>query len=31
VPIRVQGGTIEVATANPLDMDALKAVEFATG
>ena len=31
VPIRMDTGTIEVATANPLDLDALKAVEFATG
>jgi type IV pilus assembly protein PilB len=31
VPIRVDERTIEVATANPLDIDALKAVEFATG
>jgi type IV pilus assembly protein PilB len=31
VPIRIEGATMEVATANPLDLDALKAVEFATG
>ena len=31
VPIRLDDGVIEVATANPLDLDALKAVEFATG
>src|SRR6266404_3346488 len=31
VPVRVEGSTIEIATANPLDIDALKAVEFATG
>ncbi len=31
VPLRVDGRTIEVATANPLDLDGLKAVEFATG
>ena len=31
VPIRIEGGTIEVVTANPLDLDGLKAVEFATG
>jgi chromosome segregation ATPase len=31
VPVRIDGGTIEVATANPLDFEALKAVEFATG
>ncbi|HEY2387783.1 MAG TPA: ATPase, T2SS/T4P/T4SS family [Candidatus Binatia bacterium] len=31
VPIRIDERTIEVATANPLDIDALKAVEFATG
>jgi type IV pilus assembly protein PilB len=31
VPIRIEQGTIEVATANPLDLDGLKAVEFATG
>src|SRR5258705_10560523 len=29
VPIRVEDRTIEVATANPLDLDGLKAVEFA--
>src|SRR6185369_14170275 len=31
VPMRVDDRTIEVATANPLDLDGLKAVEFATG
>jgi type IV pilus assembly protein PilB len=31
VPIAVHERTIEVATANPLDLDGLKAVEFATG
>jgi type IV pilus assembly protein PilB len=31
VPVKIDEGTIEVATANPLDIDALKAVEFATG
>ena len=31
VPIRLDDGTIEVAIANPLDLEALKAVEFATG
>ncbi|MEB2285425.1 MAG: hypothetical protein B6D46_01160 [Polyangiaceae bacterium UTPRO1] len=31
VPIGLDAHTIEVATANPLDLDGLKAVEFATG
>ncbi|MBI3768144.1 MAG: Flp pilus assembly complex ATPase component TadA [Deltaproteobacteria bacterium] len=31
VPIRLDEHSIEVATANPLDIEALKAVEFATG
>src|SRR3954466_2387270 len=31
VPIKIENGTIEVVTANPLDLDGLKAVEFATG
>ncbi len=31
VPIAIHDRTIEVATANPLDLDGLKAVEFATG
>ncbi len=31
VPLRIDERTIEVATANPLDLDGLKAVEFATG
>src|SRR5262249_55974661 len=31
VPLRIDGRTIEIATANPLDLDAIKAVEFATG
>ncbi len=31
VPIRVEDRTIEIALANPLDLDGLKAVEFATG
>ena len=31
VPIRVDDTSIEVAIANPLDIEALKAVEFATG
>src|SRR6185295_11103978 len=31
VPLRIEGNTIEVATANPLDLDGIKAVEFATG
>ncbi len=31
VPIRLDEASIEVATANPLDIEALKAVEFATG
>jgi type IV pilus assembly protein PilB len=31
VPIRVEERAIEIATANPLDLDAVKAVEFATG
>ena len=31
VPIRLEEHTIEVAIANPLDIGALKAIEFATG
>jgi type IV pilus assembly protein PilB len=31
VPIRTHNGVIEIATANPLDIDGIKAVEFATG
>jgi type IV pilus assembly protein PilB len=31
VPLRLEEHTIEVATANPLDLDALRAVEFALG
>jgi type IV pilus assembly protein PilB len=31
LPVHVEDGSIDVATANPLDIDALKAVEFATG
>jgi type II secretory ATPase GspE/PulE/Tfp pilus assembly ATPase PilB-like protein len=31
VPIGIDERTIEVVTANPLDLDGLKAVEFATG
>jgi type IV pilus assembly protein PilB len=31
IPIRVEEQTIEVATANPLDVEAIKAIEFATG
>jgi len=31
VPVRLEDGVITVATANPLDLDALRAVEFATG
>jgi type IV pilus assembly protein PilB len=31
IPLRVDGNTLDVATVNPLDLDALKAVEFATG
>ncbi|GIW40545.1 MAG: hypothetical protein KatS3mg076_1122 [Candidatus Binatia bacterium] len=31
VPLKLGDGTIQVATANPLDLDALRAVEFATG
>ncbi|MFI5394082.1 MAG: hypothetical protein ACHQ9S_00990 [Candidatus Binatia bacterium] len=31
VPLRLQEGVIEVATANPLDLDAVRAIEFATG
>jgi type IV pilus assembly protein PilB len=31
VPLRIEEHTIEVATANPLDLDALRAVEFALG
>jgi type IV pilus assembly protein PilB len=31
VPLRLEEHTVEVATANPLDLDALRAVEFALG
>ena len=31
VPVRFQDGVLEIATANPLDFEGLKAVEFATG
>ncbi len=31
VPVRVDGSRLDVATANPLDLEAIKAVEFATG
>jgi len=31
VPVAMTGQTLEVATANPLDLDAVKTVEFATG
>ncbi|HWP65799.1 MAG TPA: ATPase, T2SS/T4P/T4SS family [Candidatus Limnocylindria bacterium] len=31
IPVRVDEQTIEIATANPLDVEAIKAVEFATG
>jgi type IV pilus assembly protein PilB len=31
LPIRVEAGIVEVATANPLDHEALRAVEFNTG
>ncbi|HYR96889.1 MAG TPA: hypothetical protein VEM57_09135, partial [Candidatus Binatus sp.] len=31
VPVRLDEGMLEVATANPLDLEAMKAVEFATG
>jgi type II secretory ATPase GspE/PulE/Tfp pilus assembly ATPase PilB-like protein/FixJ family two-component response regulator len=31
VPLALGEGTVEIATANPLDMEAVKAVEFATG
>lgn len=31
VPVALAGQTLEVATANPLDLDAVKTVEFATG
>jgi type IV pilus assembly protein PilB len=31
LPLRVDGLTMDIATANPLDLEALKAVEFATG
>jgi len=31
LPVHVEERSIDVATANPLDIDALKAVEFATG
>jgi hypothetical protein len=30
-PVSLQGDTLEVATANPLDLDTVKTVEFATG
>ncbi|HVM97642.1 MAG TPA: type II/IV secretion system protein [Candidatus Acidoferrales bacterium] len=30
-PLRVDERTIEIATANPLDMEAIRALEFATG
>jgi type IV pilus assembly protein PilB len=31
LPLRLEGNTLDVATVNPLDLEALKAVEFATG
>ena len=31
IPIRADEQTVEIATANPLDVEGLKAVEFATG
>src|SRR5262245_48948065 len=31
IPLRVEGGTLDVATANPFDVDAQRAIEFATG
>ncbi|MGH7894733.1 MAG: ATPase, T2SS/T4P/T4SS family [Candidatus Binatia bacterium] len=31
VPLRLEGNTLDVATVNPLDLEALKAIEFATG
>jgi type IV pilus assembly protein PilB len=31
MPVRIEDGVITVATANPLDLDALRAVEFAAG
>ena len=31
LPLRLEGNTLDVATANPLDLEALKAIEFATG
>ncbi len=31
LPLRVRGGCLEVATANPFDLDAEKALAFATG
>src|SRR6185295_9800334 len=30
LPLRVDGNTLDVATVNPLDIDAMKAIEFAT-
>jgi type IV pilus assembly protein PilB len=31
IPLRLEGNTLDVATVNPLDLEALKAIEFATG
>jgi type IV pilus assembly protein PilB len=31
MPLRLEGNTLDVATVNPLDLEALKAIEFATG
>ena len=31
LPLRLDGNTLDVATVNPLDLEALKALEFATG
>src|SRR5262249_35790635 len=31
IPLRLEGNTLDVATVNPLDLEALKALEFATG
>jgi type IV pilus assembly protein PilB len=31
LPLRLDGNTLDVATVNPLDLEALKAIEFATG
>jgi type IV pilus assembly protein PilB len=31
LPLRLEGNTLDVATVNPLDLEALKAIEFATG